>query len=405
MRRAVVVAWAALTETFREPGLLALTLLVPVFFLFITWIGYSREPRPLTRRMLVVRESSPGGAEGNAAAEAADFLSDLAALRHADGRAVFAITTAAEEAGIGQALRERTADIAVIFPNAPSGGLGYRVQGDGASLAFIAASHAFDGAYAGYTLRRSGRIRPIAVEAAGLPLPGPRSEFEEYVPGMMIFAVLMLIPLTGTFIGREIRKGNMRRYRLAGLSAASYLCGIGISQAVIAVLQALIMLASAAAFGFSLNGSAALAILVLFVVSLSSIAFGLLTACVVSSDSAAINLGSTVTMLQVFLSGSFFAIGSPELFALRGHAVTLFDFLPATRANAMLKLVLSGGASVADVAFSLSFVMALTALLFAAGVAVFSRRLRLRRGRGHEKRAARPDSPFDGPMRDRYWSS
>jgi ABC-type multidrug transport system permease subunit len=378
MRRAVVVAWAALKQTVREPGLLALTLLVPIFFLFITWIGYSREPRPVTRRMYVVMDASLGGAGSGTGAEAAGFLSELAALRHADRRAVFAITAVADETGIEQALRGKTADIAVIFVTASSGGLGCRVKGDGASLAFIAASHAFDGAFASFTLRRSGRVGPITVEAAGLPLPSPRSEFEDYVPGMMLFAILMLIPQTATLIGREIRKGTMRRYRLAGLSAGSYLCGIGISQAAIAVLQALVMLASAAGFGFSLNGSAALAILVLFVVSLSSIAFGLLTACVVSSDSAAINLGSTVTMLQVFLSGSFFAIGSPELFALRGHAVTLFDFLPATRANVMLKLILSGGASLRDVAFSLCFVMALTVALFGVSAAVFSRRLRLR---------------------------
>ena len=146
-----------------------------------------------------------------------------------------------------------------------------------------------------------------------LPLTGAASDFELYAPGMIVFAILLLIPQTAMLVGREVREGTMTRLRLSRLGAAEWLGGLTLSQMIVAVGQVLLTFAAAAVFGFRCRGSLLLAVGIGLMLGLSAVGMGLVVGRFSRSDSDAINVGSVFTMLQVFLSGSFFAMPGSTL--------------------------------------------------------------------------------------------
>jgi len=108
-------------------------------------------------------------------------------------------------------------------------------------------------------------------------------------------------------------------------------------------------------------------------VSFSAIGLGLVVACFVENDSQAVNVGSTVTMVQVFLSGSFWRLPPMTVFSLAGHQIDLFDIFPATSGFMALQQVLSYGAGWRDVAFRLGLALVLSLGYLGAGVVLFGR--------------------------------
>jgi ABC-2 type transport system permease protein len=79
-------------------------------------------------------------------------------------------------------------------------------------------------------------------------------------------------------------------------------------------------------------------------------------------------------MLQVFLSGMFFVLPPFTLFAVAGHEIGVFGFLPATHGVLALQQVLIGGAGLDETGFRLVVMAALSILYFVIGVAIFGRR-------------------------------
>jgi ABC-type multidrug transport system permease subunit len=177
-------------------------------------------------------------------------------------------------------------------------------------------------------------------------------------------------------VGREMREGTLARLQLSRLSGAEWIGGMALSQMLIAVFQVLLTIAAAALFGFRASGgSLGLAVGVGLLLSLSAVATGLVVGRFARSDSDAINVGSVFTMLQVFLSGSFFAMPGPTIFRLGGVPLGFYDLLPATHATLILQQVLVGGADLAFVAARLAVMAGLTVGLAGACLVIFRRKL------------------------------
>ncbi len=144
-----------------------------------------------------------------------------------------------------------------------------------------------------------------------LSLNMPLSDFDAFAPGVMIMAILLLIPQTATLVGRELRTGTVKLLQLSSLSTAEWFAGISLAQMCAAVVQVALMLLMAILLGFHTQGSLVLAFVICLILSFGSIGLGLLVACIIHNDSEAVNTGSVFSMLQVFLSGAFFPFNVP----------------------------------------------------------------------------------------------
>jgi hypothetical protein len=78
-------------------------------------------------------------------------------------------------------------------------------------------------------------------------------------------------------------------------------------------------------------------------------------------------------MIQVFLSGSFFAMPSFPFFTVMGHDLGPFDAIPATHALFAMQGVLSYGGGLDEVGFRLATALVLSLLTFVLGVGIFQR--------------------------------
>lgn len=358
----LLVARKSLLEISREPQLLFLSLALPLIFLGITAFTYN-EPLLSTHHLLVYSEdhADPG------------LTAAIAEQRYADGRPVFAISHIQELTAAKETLAAHDAVAILIISTDDSGIPAIAIEGDALYGPFYRASPILDRVIARYGDRVTGR-QPV-VEVEGIPLAegGPQTDFDVYAPGMMIFAWLMIIPQTAMLVAREQRWRTLHRLRLTRLSTWELLSGIGLAQMVIAVLQVLVVFLAALAMGFHSQGSLLLAVVIGLVICLSAIGQGLIVAAFVENDSQAANIGSTLTMLQVFLCGAFYEMPPLTLFTVSGHQVGLFDVFPATHGLLALQQVFNYGASLSQVAFRLGAALVLSALYLAAGVAIYHR--------------------------------
>jgi len=163
-----------------------------------------------------------------------------------------------------------------------------------------------------------------------------RTEFENYVPGILVFAVIMLVFLAAMTVAREVESGTLRRLQLTPLTSLELLGGISAALVLVGVASVFLTFFTAVALGFHSQGPLWLAILIGAVTSLSIIGVGMLVACFSRTVSQAFVIANFPLGLLMFFSGSIFPIPAVKLFTVAGRAVSLYDALPATHAVAAL---------------------------------------------------------------------
>jgi len=147
-----------------------------------------------------------------------------------------------------------------------------------------------------------------------------------------------------------------------------------LSQLIVAFIQVVVVFLAAAWMGFHNQGSFWLALLVGIILSFSAIGVGLLVACFMENDSQAANVGATISMLQVFLSGAFYQLPPLTMFSLAGHQIDMFDIFPATHSFLALQQVLTYGDHLPQISFRLTAALLLSIIYFVVGVVLFQKK-------------------------------
>lgn len=359
----LAVARKSLIELLREPMLLGMVLLTPLAFLLV--YGFAYQTPQLKTHPILTMVNAPAGAEA---------LSYLRTLAYPDGRPIFKIDLTSDRSAADQALRDRTATaLLVIDPGADGLPFSYTVRGDALSVDFLSASSILENRLSQYLLDAIGA--PLPVHAVEEPIPAPgfrtRTEFTVYAPGLLVFAILLLIPQTALLLGREMRTRTIRRLRLSGVTSIELLGGIGISQLLMAAVQIVLFLGGLILFGLDYTRALLPILLASLVTAVSAVGVGLIVGCFVQNDSQAVNLGASVTMLQVFLSGTFFPAPAPTLFRLLGHEIVWNDIFPATHAMTALQQSVLYGADLVQIGFRLAAAAVLSLVFFLIGALLF----------------------------------
>ena len=228
-------------------------------------------------------------------------------------------------------------------------------------------------------MRESGRPRVAQLQQRSLMDDGPRTLFDLYAPGMLVFAILLIIPQTAFHVSRELRLGTLRRLRLTPMRSRHLLGGVALAQLAVAAVQVPVVFAVARLLGYHAVGSLALGIGVGLVLCVGSIGLGLCVSGLAQNDGQAVSLGAAVMIVQVVVCGAFFPLPPMTLFELGGHPIGPFDVLPATHGMLALQQVLSYGDGASEVAFRVGATLGLSLVYLVAGVAIFQR-ARLRHG-------------------------
>lgn len=362
----LLVARKCLIEVLRELQLLALELLLPIVFLGITAASYN-VPLQVAYPILV----------NDLIHHHAELIDSWQKAQYASGQPIFDIRFVENAQTAESALKDKSAALFVTITK-QSGVPDLNFRGDALNMQYYRASVILARLARQYQDKKESRPELFKLTEVGLNAAQgtgtAQTTFDLYAPGMIVFAILMIIPQTAMLVSREIRWKTLRRLRLTRISAFDLLSGISLSQFIVAFVQVLVIFLAAIWMGFNNQGSFWLALLVGMTLAISAIGMGFLTACFIENDSQAANVGATVTMVQVFLSGAFYQLPPLTIFNLAGHAIDVFDIFPATHSFLALQQVLTFGNSLPQVAFRLTASLLLSICYFTLGVVIFQKK-------------------------------
>lgn len=283
-------------------------------------------------------------------------------------------------------LQEGEADVMVVIPRElslqllnpeyddPTGTV-LELVGDVTDMQYIIAAVWSEELINRFIMDASGISLPIAWKETTLGYSGQRTEFELYVPGMMILAVIMMIFSASAAIVREPEAKTLERLKISNLSALEFLGGISLIQVIIAIMSLLLTMLVAVCLGYTLlPGTFWFILLVAFLTSLSMIAFSLIVAAICRSIKDVAVIGTFPLLILMFFTGAAFPISGGKLFTLAGINFHFNDILSPTWAVDALNKVLIKGQEMRETIPDLTMILILTLAYFIIGVRAFRRR-------------------------------
>ncbi|MBN1201541.1 MAG: ABC transporter permease, partial [Anaerolineae bacterium] len=199
--KALSVLVKSLREQWRDIWTLLLTLASSPFFVLVYWMFFGGGST--TYGVLVLNRDAgtelPDGTVWNAGADIIRALKEN--VTYEDGQSMLDVEFASSRKDAEKQLKDREAAALLIIPEDFSRSLldgevessMVTIVGDLTYTYYSIAAVLTNAALDGYLQSFSDQPRPVQVTEDALGGSGARTEFEMYVPGMMIFAVMMLI--------------------------------------------------------------------------------------------------------------------------------------------------------------------------------------------------------------------
>ena len=372
-------------EQKRDLWVIGLSLAFAPLFVFIYWL-MTGGTGTTSYGVLVINQDTPVALnQGVSLAAGDEIVACLRDLTYQNGSPLLKVTLVNDRREAEQKLRDRGAAVLIIIPPDFSAQLAAFRSGDrdvSTDLTFVgdltnptytvAAVMAMTAADT-YTQGFTDAARPVNLVEIPLGASAARTEFENYVPGLLVLAVVLMVFQAAMTPARDIESGALRRLRLTPLTAFDYLGGTSLWLGLVSVVAVLLTFATAVGFGFRSQGPLWLAILVTAIASLSIIGIGLIVACFSKTVSQAFVIANFPLGFLMFLTGAAFPLPRLTLFTLFGRGFALPDLLPPTHAVVALNKIFTLGAGLPDVAFELGALTLLSALYFGLGVWLFQK--------------------------------
>lgn len=201
---------------------------------------------------------------------------------------------------------------------------------------------------------------------------GARTEFELYVPGVLIFAIGIMLFSAAMSVAQEIESGTVNRLVRTRAGSLSILGGHALVQVVLALVAGSASLAVAMALGFHSAGPIWLAVPIWVLTSLGVIGLGMLVAAFSKSVAQAFLMANIPFGLFMFLSGTVFPLQGWPLFTIAGQQINALDVLPTRHAVTALTSVFSYGSTA--IGYQLVSLAVLSLGYFVAGALAFRHR-------------------------------
>jgi ABC-2 type transport system permease protein len=375
----------SIKEQLRDITVLGLTLVFAPLFVYLYWLFFPSGST--TFGILVINHDNgvqlPTGEVFLAGNQVIEALNDVS---YADGNPLLRVQTVEDPSEVASLLRDREATVYVDIPEDFSRSLLAAQQGDPSgttdltfggdltnpyySVAAILATSTVDA----YVQEVTGQEPAIRYLEDPLGASAARTEFETYMPGILIFAAIMLIFTASMTVAREVEAGTLRRLKISLVKSWEWLGGITACLILVGVLAVLLTFLTAVALGFRSQGPLWLAILVGALTSVCIIGAGMVVAAFSNTVARAFVIANFPLGLFMFFSGVIYPIPKVRLFTFAGRTVGLYDILPPTHAVVALNKIMNLGAGLSEVLYELGALLVLSAAYFAIGVWIFQRR-------------------------------
>jgi ABC-2 type transport system permease protein len=372
-------------ENLRDWKILILALAFAPFFVYAMY-GYFEAAAPAYTLLVVCRDHAqpgPGGAQANAARE---LIGAWRAARHPDDRAVFTVTEVDDVEAAAARVRDRDADLVVEIPEgfsrtlaafrdrsaaAPASLVTYRDEGNPRSSMAMAYAD-----YVAYTqaAMTTGAPVPLVVEPRSAGPQRPLTDFDLYVPALLVLAVIMILFTAAASLIKEVDKGTIARLTLSRLTTFELVAAVSMNQVLIGVVATALAFLAAVSVGYRTDGSLVTLAVAGAVSTLAVVAIGVLTAAFLTTIFELLTVGCFPFFVLMFFSDAMFPLPKIGGLAVAGHTFYANDILPTSLTVRAFGKILNHGAGLADVGFELAGIVVLTGCYMALGVWLFRRR-------------------------------
>lgn len=363
-------------ENVRDWKVIVLVLLFSPFFVLLMYLFYGEEPTTCNVGILNLDG-------GKSSTELVEILENT---KGQDGLGLFKLSVISDEDELRAKVKEKTIDIGIVVPDDYSEKItcadaenivSPAVVGFYGSMSNIrytvAAVMAADAIYK-QGMEAVKISLPLSISETFLEKKLPLNEFEEYVPGLISLAVLMILFSATASIVKENEKKTLIRLKLSRLGAFNLLAGICIVQAAVAVAAIVLTYWTALGLGYRPVGEFDAVLFIGIVSSLSMVAVSLVVGSFLDTVFDVLTIGCFPFFVLMFFSGSMFPLPKLNLLSIGGHSLGVTDILPLTHTANAFNKILNYGAGINDVLFDVFMICMLTALYFVIGLTLYRKR-------------------------------
>ena len=370
------IFWKSLKEQARDPVTLGLSLIIGPFFVLLYWLMI---PSGSTTYDVLVQnlDTGPQGREA---------ITLLEALAYPSGDPLLEVISVNDVARAEDLLEDRDAEVLLIIPVNFSTKLEAASRGEIQNPAEVTLVgdltnpyYAVGAVMAGTVIDefvqvQTGEIRPVQFVEIALGASEGRSEFDLYIPGILIISVVMLVFIISMTITYEVEAGTLRRLQMTSMKTSDLLIGISLPTVLLGVVSLLLTLFVAILLGFNSQGSIWAALLIGGITAVAVVGIGLIVAAFSKSVSQAFIIANFPLIFFMFFSGAVYPIPRIILFQIGGLNISLYDLLPPTHAVMALNKILTLGAGLADVLYEINSLLVLSLVYYLIGIWIFQRR-------------------------------
>ena len=372
-------------ENLREWKILIMALVFGPFFVYMMY-AYFGTTSPRYSLLVLNLDQGAELADGRQLRAGAELLCEWQKVAYPDGKMVFRITTPPSRPDGEKALKNRDADLLLLIPANFSAALKQAMEkrspalprltsiGDHGNVRCLMASAFAD--YASFTLvsRLTGVRLPLDIDFRQLTQGRSLSEFDLYVPALLVLAIIMVLFTAAASIIKEVDKGTISRLMLSRLSTFEFLGAISLNQLLISTVALALTFLAAVHVGYRSSGSLPLFFAVGALSCISVIAISLIVAALLKTIFELLTVGVFPFFLLMFFSESMIPLPRLVLFRLFAHTYYVNDLLPTSLTVKAFNKILNFRAGPADLLFELGGMVFLTLVYFAFGVWLFRRR-------------------------------
>ena len=370
------ICWKSIREQVRDWITLVLSLSIGAFFVLLYWMMV---PSGSTRFGVMV-QNLDNGARGE------ETIQLLESLTYPSGDPLLDVVLISDHELGENLLQDRDAEVLLIIPEDFTETLSLAVNGEILkpveitlvgdltnpyyAVGAVMASSVIDE----YVQVQTGEVRPVKYNEIALGASAGRSEFDMYIPGILIVSVVMLVFAVSMTITYEVEAGTLRRLQMTAMKARDMLIGISLPTIIFGVISLLLTLLVAIGLGFDSQGSIWLALFIGGMTAVAVVGIGLIVAAFSKSVSQAFIIANFPLIFFMFFSGAVFPIPRINLFQVAGNQISIYDILPPTHAVVALNKILTLGAGLSDIWYEIISLIILSLIYFGVGILIFQRR-------------------------------
>ncbi|MCK4942796.1 MAG: ABC transporter permease [Candidatus Aminicenantes bacterium] len=374
-----------MVENFRDWKIMVLILTFAPFFIFLMHFYYGETTKGY-RITVVNHDSGLHGDNGKWFRAGEELVSELKQVRSPQGKILLKIHMEKGLKNARKRVENRSADLVVEIPrdfsrilmdykqgSQPDPAM-VRTYGDPSNLDYLMAAVWSDIITYQYASRVTGWTGPLDLQAIPVGNMKSLNEFDLYVPGLLVLAVMMLMFTAAASLIKEKDKETLVRLRMSRMTTFEWLLAVSFTQIIIGLLALALAFLSALAVGYETDGSLLAMMVVGLLSCLSVMAIGIIVAAFLRTVFDLMTIGCFPFFILMFFSGGMFPLPRLHLFSLFGQTINVNDILPTTHTISALNQILNYGASLGDVFFELAAILILTVIYFSLGAWIFTRR-------------------------------